>query len=90
MTENEYKEGIKYLTEKLEICKDEINRQKAEIERLGVGYKRLGEITSAGAISIMKEFAKLLIEKHSYPHPNILKERIVYVSDIQEIVGEEE
>ena len=34
MTENEYKEVIRWLNEKLQICKDEIMRQKAEIERL--------------------------------------------------------
>jgi hypothetical protein len=34
----------------------------------------------------IKEFAEMLIEEKSYPHPNELNTRIVYVSDIQEMV----
>lgn len=35
-----------------------------------------------------KEFAEKLISEKSYPHPNELNTRIVYVSDILEILGE--
>ena len=74
---------------------DLINRQKAEIERLESELKTAGA-TVLNLYSAMenikaeavKEFAELLIDEKSYPHPNELNTRIVYVSDIQEMAGD--
>ncbi len=83
---------------------DLINRQKAEIERLHAEIERLhkevgyweaetkearADIDQAVAEAV-KEFAERLIDEKSYPHPNELNTRIVYVSDIQEMVGDTE
>jgi hypothetical protein len=38
---------------------------------------------------VIKEFAKRLIDEKSYPHPLELNTRIVYVSDIEQMVSED-
>ena len=48
----------------------------------------LDEATNIKA-EIKAEAYKDLIDNHSYPHPESLTERIVYVSDIIELVGED-
>lgn len=64
---------------------------KAEIERLNKEVDRLSQcvLYHGGHIAYaIKDFADRLIEEKSYSHPYELNTRIVYVSDIQEMVGD--
>ena len=82
---------------------DLINRQKAENLKLNtelaikeLEYSMLERERAEDIGKFVEELKNLkasaykeLIDKHSYPHPESLTERIVYVSDIIEMAGED-